>query len=474
MSLLPTKHYETSGNKRRKVDRSSAPFREFEKELEDFNAAINSRLLRLLRRMNEYFKQFTKIEHLEVSFGMSQHIFEIDFDSRPYRFKPPSVCIEIKYDNEIIKRPQIFLNEARLTALAFSIRFADFEQRLKMEEGLKIFVLDDILMSLDMSNRYLFFDFILNNEQLRDYQMIILTHERELYDLVAKMIEVYPNRNQSNWKQFELYENGFQQNGEYKNPTILTESLNHYDKAKAFFEIKDYPSCGNYQRKAAEREIKRILGNTKYILKSDGKEVKLKDQLNELFRALKDCCRDFDLDFTPFERHAVFEKIVLNKLSHDNLRSVVFRDELDEVFTMLDELKKIRSIKVASKNDKLSFEERSRKAGDGKLYRLVVRLTDDLVAFHQAASNDALRAKQEAITKLIEPVVEPIELWIDGVKVENPKLSKAQKIGRIHQFNIEKMLQIPKAEQTPYAAAYKVTQEDDAVSLDEIVSALMS
>jgi hypothetical protein len=70
-------------------------------------------------------------------------------------FKRPEITLGVRLNGKIIDRPQSFLNEAKLTQLALSVRFAASLVNLH-ESDLKLLVLDDLLVSLDMSNRMKF------------------------------------------------------------------------------------------------------------------------------------------------------------------------------------------------------------------------------------------------------------------------------------------------------------------------------
>ena len=74
-----------------------------------------------------------------------------------------------------ITRPQVFLNEAKLTQLALSVRFAASLVNLH-ESDLKLLVLDDLLVSLDMSNRMKIVEILLT-DTFANFQKIILTHD---------------------------------------------------------------------------------------------------------------------------------------------------------------------------------------------------------------------------------------------------------------------------------------------------------
>ncbi len=82
--------------------------------------------------------------------------------------------IQVK-DRPPITRPQSYLNEAKLTQLALCVRFAASLVNLR-ESDLKLLVLDDLLVSLDMSNRMKVVEILLSDTFI-GYQKIILTHE---------------------------------------------------------------------------------------------------------------------------------------------------------------------------------------------------------------------------------------------------------------------------------------------------------
>jgi ABC-type Mn2+/Zn2+ transport system ATPase subunit len=90
-------------------------------------------------------------------------------------FTRPVIEFGIQIGGQTVTRPQSFLNEAKLTQLALSVRFAASLVNLH-ESDLKLLVLDDLLVSLDMSNRMKVVEILLS-ETFANYQKIILTHE---------------------------------------------------------------------------------------------------------------------------------------------------------------------------------------------------------------------------------------------------------------------------------------------------------
>lgn len=90
-------------------------------------------------------------------------------------FTIPVVEFGIQAGGTTITRPQVFLNEAKLTQLALSVRFAASLVNLH-DSDLKLLVLDDLLVSLDMSNRMKVVEILLT-DTFANFQKIILTHD---------------------------------------------------------------------------------------------------------------------------------------------------------------------------------------------------------------------------------------------------------------------------------------------------------
>jgi energy-coupling factor transporter ATP-binding protein EcfA2 len=115
----------------------------------------------------------------------------------------PQLRLSVRENGVDIVKPHSFFNEARLTRIALAIRLAILETRPKIFEH-RILVLDDLLISLDMSNREAVLDALLNKYQNK-FQLIILTHERSFFELIRRTVN--HEHNLSDWKLFEMYEN---------------------------------------------------------------------------------------------------------------------------------------------------------------------------------------------------------------------------------------------------------------------------
>ena len=133
-----------------------------------------------------------------------------------------------------------FLNEARLSALAICLFFAALKE--SPATGLRLLVLDDILIGLDMANRVKVVDLIRDNFQ--DWQIIILTYSKAWFERLKDHL------NTPNWKSVVFWE---EWRDEEKSPRVVVEgSGDLIEMAKAHLTRKDYTAAAIYSRKALE------------------------------------------------------------------------------------------------------------------------------------------------------------------------------------------------------------------------------
>ncbi len=123
------------------------------------------------------------LEQFEQNFKLTEITFNFGFHK---------VNLEIEYFDKVRTDYQNFLNEARLSALAMSIYFAIIKKQFDNLENdsLKILVLDDLLISLDMNNRLSLINIL--QSQFGDFQIFFFTHEKALYDLINEKMNLKP------------------------------------------------------------------------------------------------------------------------------------------------------------------------------------------------------------------------------------------------------------------------------------------
>jgi energy-coupling factor transporter ATP-binding protein EcfA2 len=161
-----------------------------------------------------------------------------------FRFVPPEIEFGIQIAGQTVTRPQSFLNEAKLTQLALSVRFAASLVNLH-DSDLKLLVLDDLLVSLDMSNRMQVVDILLS-DTFAGYQKIILTHELGFFREFRRRI----GNGHADWRFMRLQGNAAQN-------ILAVNEKSDLEKAEDYLSRHDIEEAAMFLRKAAEDTAKR-------------------------------------------------------------------------------------------------------------------------------------------------------------------------------------------------------------------------
>lgn len=161
-----------------------------------------------------------------------------------FKFTLPVMKFGVQIGGHTVTRPQSFLNEAKLTQLALSVRFAASLVNLH-ESDLKLLVLDDLLVSLDMSNRMQVVEILLS-ETFANYQKIILTHDLGFFREFKRRI----GGNHADWCFLNLQGNAANQIAAKSDKTDL-------QKAEDYLQGHDIEEAAMFLRKAAEDTAKR-------------------------------------------------------------------------------------------------------------------------------------------------------------------------------------------------------------------------
>ena len=166
------------------------------------------------------------------------------------QFTIPVVEFGIQVGGITITRPQVFLNEAKLTQLALSVRFAASLVNLH-ESDLKLLVLDDLLVSLDMSNRMKVVEILLS-DNFAGYQKIILTHDLGFFQEFKRII----GRNHESWIFQRL-------TGNAKDGPIIGNEKSALERAQNFLTNDQLAECGNQLRQCVEENLTAFLEQAK-------------------------------------------------------------------------------------------------------------------------------------------------------------------------------------------------------------------
>lgn len=333
------------------------PYKQFKAAVDKFNSEFGFYLNRITESVNEYLKRFDQPFSLSFDYkDVSLDPFEPGSTTKRIRgVFPPRVLLRIKYDHSMIandkqqlNRPHTFLNEAKLTTIALSIRFAMIEEKLNTsnlvdEDSCNMLVLDDLLLSLDMSNRNKVINVILSSFQ--NYQMLILTHDKHFFELTKHKIG--RTETPENWMFLEMYEcekDGIPQ-------PLLIDAKSYLEKAEYYFHKKEYEVAGNFLRKEAELFCKEFLPRKLHFTSDFTLHT-----LNGLIITSKEYAKMNGLDVTFFEALDGHRKFVLNPTSHDSYDVPKYNSEVRDCLQTIKELRKIKFEEIFNKGEKLEFE----------------------------------------------------------------------------------------------------------------------
>ena len=329
-----------------KVSLRSEEYKRFTTEtIPRFNELIKSYLLKITPFADELLKTEFK-ESLSIKFDVES--IKCDFNVKiPDKKKArdgilhvPQIPLHISFDHQRIpenkrklKKPHIFVNEARLTAIALAIRLAMLEEKLKDGNVAQVLVLDDLLISLDMSNRDTVLDILL--EKRNEFQILLLTHDKLFFEFAKHKIKrLYPNDNhEEHWKYLEMYTH---EDNDVPIPVVYP-SVSYLGKAKKYFELKEYEIAGNLLRKEAENFCKAILPRKKTVTG----EGYIKNLDGLLFEA-KTYFTENGLDTTNIDEALTQLKFLLNAASHDSFDVPKFSNSIKKCMDVLDKLNRIK------------------------------------------------------------------------------------------------------------------------------------
>ncbi|MBL7840163.1 MAG: AAA family ATPase [Cyclobacteriaceae bacterium] len=358
-------------------------YRIFSENINNFNREFKKYLFKIIETANDYVqKDFKQPFKLKLDYkDCTYDDFKNDGSTaRNHITVAPQITLTVEFLHEKlvetkkdILRPQTFLNEARLTTIALSLRFAMLDEKY-IEIAPKLLVLDDLLISLDMSNRDIVLELIIN--KFKKYQIIMMTHDRAFFNLMKKRIEI--DKCSEDWITKEIYHSETDSGIPYP---FIPDNKDYLDQAEKYLKEFDYPACANYLRKETERLLKRILPSNK-ILEVREDEPTRALQLDTLIDNFKSHFLQFDSDFTPFKKLKEHKDLLLNPLSHDNIDSPIYKQELVDIIAILKKLKLLEYKQIINITGAVeNFIYLTETAADGELWRYKIQLKENLRAF---------------------------------------------------------------------------------------------
>ncbi len=264
-------------------------------------------------------------EHFYLSYSKVR-----DGKTTPLTLFAPRIGIKISEDGRTIYKPQSHFNEAKLTAIALAVRFA--AMTTTVITPCSFLALDDMLISLDMSNRAKVVDFLLKISD--KYKIYLFTHDRAFFEHFKERI-YFANKSkgiakEDGWLFKELYKDDTPTN----NPKDFN-SESDIARARKHYKEYDYPAAANYLRKAVETMVNEVFP-PKLSKQNDGvKHERLRNVLEISFDFFS---KIHGFDLADLSRLIANLNLLMNPLSHKSTETNVYKIELKEIFAIIDRL----------------------------------------------------------------------------------------------------------------------------------------
>jgi len=205
------------------------------------------------------------------------------------------------------------------------------------EDG-RFIALDDMLISLDMSNRTKVVDYLLKEIEGK-YKIYLFTHDKYFFEYFKHRSK----KSSGSWVYKEIYMEG--------GTPIERESKTYLGNAEYYIRIHEYEIAGNFLRKEAEAFCKHFLP-MKWQFTEDYAMLDLNGLIQNCIRYATESGMN---DISLFESLDDYRKFVLNPSSHDSYDVVKFKNEVEKCLLTLTELNKINSRPIFTKGQKLKF-----------------------------------------------------------------------------------------------------------------------
>jgi len=270
----------------------------------------------LVARANELLAKLTSDLAVDTEVG-TLRVKDISEDAsvHPHTFDGAEVRLKAVYAGYSIDHPALFLNEARLMAIALALYLAAAEATTPRTEGLqmpRLLVLDDVTMGLDSVNRLPVLRML--NEEFSDWQVILMTFDRVWFDLAREYTE-----NTGHWRYLTLRELPTPP-GQPGRP-VVEPCADLLSRAEAHLQSGDLMAAAVYIRAAYETRVKNVCREhgIKVAYKSDPRDIRIDQLWEAIVERQKMRQERGDINFIEPSLLNEVESVrlvVLNRLSH--------------------------------------------------------------------------------------------------------------------------------------------------------------
>lgn len=342
------------------------PYKRRPPNLDNLVGAFNAGFARVAEETAK--KASTLVQKFDVELELAFNVTPAHYDWSPKYLYPPKVIVRPNF--RLLQHPDYerFFNEARLSAIAMSIFFAAVKDC--PVAGLRLLVLDDILIGLDMVNRLVVFR--LMEELFADWQIILLTYHKAWFEILKE--RTGSGRWTNKWKSVVLRARRI---GSDTAPIVDSEDSGPLlETAATCLERQDLKAAAVYTRTALEAILQRFSSKWKLRVRFaiDIRQLNTEDFLIEIksqLACLADPVLRAEADLLLSEIKLA-RRFVLNAFAH---QSPITEDELSgEVGEALLTVKRLETFLHRLKRDQFAHPPSDKKPSFGQLVMLARRL----------------------------------------------------------------------------------------------------
>lgn len=330
------------------VRKDYAIYQRYFLSVKNWNSKIEKYLKSITKRANEILKDdFKQNFEFVLKYTGANH----EITAEKFEWKEPIIELQVpKYEGKknVVKRAHSFLNEAKWSAIGLAIRFAiieDWTNRPNTAE-LKALIIDDMLLSLDMCNRDIVLNLLLDR-YVNNYQLILMTHDRSFYEFTKRKIAIKGTN--KDWLNLEMFEDNL---AKFPQPYFkpLSTSL---QTAKDYLNQHDYPACGIYLRRRTEELLTSLLPlKFRKEPSRDDPNILVDKTLNGLILELENYCNTEGIDYSGLMEIKIYKDALLNPLAHNDIDAPFYRSELKSIIEVIERLEKIQRAKIVHNSNR--------------------------------------------------------------------------------------------------------------------------
>ena len=307
-----------------------------------FNVGLKAKLNELESEISNLMGYFS--HSVKISFNFDGIEFNNDTkyneNDKEISIKKKEIFLNIELLNKAVDSPHHFLNEAKLTAIAISIYLSSL--LIAPKPKLKLLVLDDIFIGLDMSNRLPLIDIIKEkfNNPNNNYQIFLMTYDREWYEILKQRLDG------NKWIYKELYRGEIKVKDDNGNENVIAEvpiwkqDKDYLEKAKDYLNTHHEPRIAAvYLRIAFEVILKEFCNRRgiKVIYKEEIKKLSSDDFWREVKSSKKDDGSLY-VDSNSASEIQLYRNIIMNPLSHAQITQT-YSIEVGQAISTVENLK---------------------------------------------------------------------------------------------------------------------------------------